>query len=61
MQSLSESGAYSDLTVNSVALIRKQRLFEARRLSEEIRHLKYGIFILTSQTLDKKLSITKSF
>ena len=54
MQSLSESSAYSDLIVNGVALIRKQRLFEVRRLSEERRYLKDKIFIVTSQTFDKK-------
>ena len=39
-RSLLEGDAYSELSVGSAALNRGQRLFEARRLLEEIRYLK---------------------
>ena len=44
VRSVLESGTYSDLTVNAVALIRKQRLFETRYLSVKIRYLKNRMF-----------------
>ena len=43
MRRLLEGVAYSDLSVNSMAFIRGQRLFEALRLLE-----KYGISVFIS-------------
>ena len=42
---LLKGGAYYDLTVNGAELMRGRRLFETRRLLEEIRYLCYSMLI----------------
>ena len=53
---LLEGGAYSDFSINDIALIRGCRLFEARYLLEEIRYSnKHACLRVSLQSLRKTI------